>query len=144
MQDQVVNLKIDKYGAAIFLFGDLQWGAKGFDEDAWAQFKDEFLTTPNAVAIGLGDYCYSPDTEFLTKQGWKRFHQWRPGMKVLCFDIENKKSEYRNPSKLWINKYSGEMLNFKSRYFDILVTPNHKMVINQVEKKEYIGHGLKE
>lgn len=40
----------------IFLFGDLQHGAPGFDEDAFEQFKAEFKSTKNAVALGLGDY----------------------------------------------------------------------------------------
>lgn len=42
--------------ATIFFFGDLQWGAKGFDDEAWERFKAEFKATPNAWAIGLGDY----------------------------------------------------------------------------------------
>ena len=56
MQDQIAHAPIDKYGASLFFFGDLQWGATGFSEEAWEEFKDEFLSTPNARAIGLGDY----------------------------------------------------------------------------------------
>lgn len=41
---------------SMFFFGDLQWGSKGFSEDAWNRFKDEFRRTPNAYAVGLGDY----------------------------------------------------------------------------------------
>lgn len=42
--------------ATIFFFGDLQWGAKGFDDSAWDAFKSRFKATPNAWAVGLGDY----------------------------------------------------------------------------------------
>lgn len=42
--------------ATIFFFGDLQWGAKGFDDEAWQAFKSRFKATPNAWAVGLGDY----------------------------------------------------------------------------------------
>lgn len=42
--------------ATIFAFGDLQFGMPGFDEEAWQEFKNEFKRTPNAYAIGLGDY----------------------------------------------------------------------------------------
>jgi hypothetical protein len=42
--------------ATIFFFGDLQWGAPGFDNYAWEEFKREFKSTPNAWALGLGDY----------------------------------------------------------------------------------------
>lgn len=43
---------------SVFLFGDLQFRRNddAFDSSAWEQFKDEFKSTPNAWAIGLGDY----------------------------------------------------------------------------------------
>lgn len=40
----------------LFFFGDLQFGADGFVEEAWQDFRHEFKTTKNAYAIGLGDY----------------------------------------------------------------------------------------
>ena len=45
-----------KNTATIFFFGDLQWGAQGFADEAWKRFEAEFKATPNAWAIGLGDY----------------------------------------------------------------------------------------
>ena len=43
---------------SIFIFGDLQFRRNddAFDRNGWEQFKDEFKSTPNAWAIGLGDY----------------------------------------------------------------------------------------
>ena len=43
-------------GVSIFCFGDLQFGLKGFDEEAWNEFKHEFKSTPCAYGLGLGDY----------------------------------------------------------------------------------------
>lgn len=40
----------------LFFFGDLQWGTPGFSKEAWEEFKAEFKSTPNAWALGLGDY----------------------------------------------------------------------------------------
>jgi len=34
----------------------MQFGASGFDEKLWERFKKEFISTPHAYAIGLGDY----------------------------------------------------------------------------------------
>jgi hypothetical protein len=42
--------------ATLFVFGDMQYGAEGFDEGMWADFERDFKSTPNAYAIGLGDY----------------------------------------------------------------------------------------
>lgn len=44
------------HGMTLFVFGDLQYGSDGFNEDAWAQFEQEFKETKNAWALGLGDY----------------------------------------------------------------------------------------
>lgn len=41
---------------SIFIFGDLQVGGSGFNKETWEQFRNEFKSTPNAWAIGLGDY----------------------------------------------------------------------------------------
>lgn len=40
----------------LFVFGDLQLGASGFDTKLWQSFKEEFKSTPHAYALGLGDY----------------------------------------------------------------------------------------
>lgn len=45
-----------KDGATLFVFGDLQSGQQGFQKEAWQQFRNEFKATPNAWALGLGDY----------------------------------------------------------------------------------------
>ena len=40
----------------IFFFGDLQYGAEGFNKEAWEEFSRQVKTTKNAYIIGLGDY----------------------------------------------------------------------------------------
>ena len=50
------SLPLKGGGVAVFLFGDLQLGSQGFDDEAWEQFKQEFKSTPNAIGLGLGDY----------------------------------------------------------------------------------------
>ncbi len=57
MKHQITRLPISaKDGISIFVFADLQEGSAGFDEEAWLQFLDHLEATPNAYAIGLGDY----------------------------------------------------------------------------------------
>lgn len=41
---------------SLFFFGDKQAGVPGYCDEAWQEFKAEFKRTPNAYAIGLGDY----------------------------------------------------------------------------------------
>ncbi len=58
MQHKIFHSVFDssKKAVNIFVFGDMQWGVKGFNQEAWEQFEHEFKTTENALAIGLGDY----------------------------------------------------------------------------------------
>lgn len=57
MKHQIQKLPITKKdGISIFCFGDLQEGSLGFSEQDWEWFIDEFKETPNAWALGLGDY----------------------------------------------------------------------------------------
>ncbi len=42
--------------ATLFVFGDMQLGAPTFKPDMFKAFKEDFLSTPNAYALGLGDY----------------------------------------------------------------------------------------
>lgn len=57
MIDHISRIPLDfKYGATVFVFGDLQWGASGFSREAWEEFRHRFKTTKNAWALGIGDY----------------------------------------------------------------------------------------
>lgn len=40
----------------LFVFGDTQLGSVGYKKDILNEFKEDFLSTPNAYALGLGDY----------------------------------------------------------------------------------------
>ena len=42
--------------ASLFVFADRQQGGSGYRKEAWEEFRHEFKATPNAWAIGLGDY----------------------------------------------------------------------------------------
>lgn len=59
MKHQNVELVTShKAPLTIFVFGDLnaEENDPEFDDDVWQQFVDDFKSTPNARAVGLGDY----------------------------------------------------------------------------------------
>lgn len=64
MVHHISRIDCPSSGITIFVFGDLQYGVQGFDEEAWEEFKQEFKRTPNAYGLGLGDYMdYSRPTQ---------------------------------------------------------------------------------
>ena len=74
--------------------------------------------------------CYDDKTEVLTSNGWKLFKD---------VDIDSDKiytmDEYKNPSfdkasEYHEYDYEGDLISFKNKSTDLLVTPNHRMVLD--------------
>ena len=79
--------------------------------------------------LGLMQNCFSDDTEILTENGWKLFKDISKDEKVATLNIDSREIEYHIPSDYHKYYYKGEMIHFKSRNLDSLVTPNHNMLI---------------
>lgn len=73
--------------------------------------------------------CYSDDTEVLTERGWLRHAKLRDSDAVACFDPETGAIQYQRPSRIIRKEYEGEMFAFKGYGYDLLVTPEHRMVV---------------
>ena len=85
----------------------------------------------------LGPYCYSEDTEVLTKDGWKLFNNVTKNDEVASYNPENDSIFYEKPVKLHWRKYEGKMVHFKNRYVDFLVTPTHKVWARRRKSNEW-------
>lgn len=95
-----------------------------------------------------GPNCYSEDTEILTNNGWKRFNKLDRKDKVAVFSLHSRKIFFEKPLKKYWMGYKGNMINFRNRNIDLIVTPNHRMLVQQrrgkerlyvVEAKDYKG-----
>ena len=73
--------------------------------------------------------CYAEDTEILTKEGWKNHLDWIPSEEVACFDADKKELVFSAPSEMLVYDYDGTMIEITGRGVDLLVTPNHRMLI---------------
>ena len=73
--------------------------------------------------------CYSEDTRALTKNGLKLFNEIKKNDYVLSINPKTKNIEYKKIKRIIIDKYTGKMIHFKSRSCDLLVTPNHNMLL---------------
>jgi hypothetical protein len=72
--------------------------------------------------------CYSEDTEVLTSNGWKKFGEVKVGEKIPSLNIKTGKVEETINTQTLVRPFNGEMINFKSRSCDLLVTTDHNMV----------------
>jgi hypothetical protein len=77
--------------------------------------------------------CYDEKTEILTENGWKYFKDLTLEDRVFTLTDDNR-IELHHPIRLFEYNYEGKMIHFKSRAFDLLVTPNHRMVVDHKYK----------
>ncbi len=83
--------------------------------------------------------CYSDDTEILTKdKGWLRFKELSKTDLVATRNTENSVFQWQTPTAIIAHQYEGDICHFQSRCIDLLVTPEHRMLIRTPTKKEHI------
>lgn len=95
------------------------------------------VTAPAEVGDKLSG-CYDDQTEILTESGWKRFEDLGPNDAVAVLDPATKQASFELPLVHHKYRYQGELVGYKSRNVDFLVTPNHKLVY--IPRYEY-EHG---
>jgi NAD(P)-dependent dehydrogenase (short-subunit alcohol dehydrogenase family) len=81
--------------------------------------------------------CYDPMTEILTSDGFKFFKDVTEEDFIATLNPDTNILEYHKPTAIQHIEYSGELYHFKSRRFDMLVTPDHKMYCSVSNKNNY-------
>lgn len=81
-----------------------------------------------AVIVSGQHQCYDKDTEVLTDAGWKLFKNLGPYDKVAQVDQESMELSFARPSNHISYKYQGEMIQIKTKGYDLLITPNHRVL----------------
>ena len=84
--------------------------------------------------------CYDKETEVLTEDGFKFFKDITMNDLIATLNPNTNCLEYYKPFNLISYEYSGDMVHFKGKSIDLLVTPNHKMYV----RKHYSGRIFKE
>lgn len=82
-----------------------------------------------AIMFGRGN-CYDEETQTLTNEGWKYWHQVQDGHQIATYNPITKGIEYHIPNDdlmKYVSHYKGKMIHFKSKHVDIKVSPQHDM-----------------
>jgi hypothetical protein len=78
--------------------------------------------------------CYDDQTEILTKDGWTLFKDLKEGVEVATRNPETKEFEWQVPTKYVSRPHKGDMIELKGKSVDLLVTPNHRVLLNTLPK----------
>lgn len=85
--------------------------------------------------------CYTPDTEILTETGWKFFPELKSVDNVAVFDPVTKKITFEQPFEVVKEEHTGPMVFFNGPNVNLVVTPNHSMVIERgdIDDEGFVG-----
>jgi intein/homing endonuclease len=93
------------------------------------------IVTHHAFEYEWYGACYSHDTEVLTENGWKLFSEIDRDEKVATYNQTTGELEYQLPTEYHEYDFHStdtmKMHHFKSKQIDLLVTPNHRMLVNR-------------
>jgi len=76
--------------------------------------------------------CYSADTEILTEEGWIKFPTLK-NQKVAQYAENTQNITFVKPLAKQILPYSKKMVNIKGNSCDLLVTPEHRVLIKETD-----------
>ena len=72
--------------------------------------------------------CFSPDTELLTRKGFKNIKEVKVGELVATLNPETRTMEYQPITKFWEYDYDGDMIDvYQTQGVSFSVTPNHRV-----------------
>ena len=95
----------------------------------WQNVNGKDWTKPVRDQDGCG--CYDDETEVLCKSGWKLFKDVTKEDEILCYNKETKELRYDHPLNLFEYDYNGKLIQIKGSSIDLLVTPNHNMLVSK-------------
>lgn len=77
--------------------------------------------------------CFDKETEVLTSEGWKFFKDLNNEELVYTIDKDTLIPYWQKPIKYINYKHKGKMLHFKNARFDLMVTPNHNLLVQNMD-----------
>jgi len=134
--------KLDKNGAPLEFYnidGRYKTDKQGVKEDALRTIFLERLKAKKAkdkvksLAYKIIINCFSEDTEVLTVvDGLKLLKDCKVGELVYSINQQTEEVEIKPITHMYEQKYKGDMIHFKDRNKDLIVTPNHDMLVKSL------------
>ena len=85
--------------------------------------------TGNKSELMVGYFCYDEKTRVLTTEGLKTYKELKLGDTVFSLNPNTGKVEEVPVKAVYTFNYDGEMISIKGKRTDLLVTPNHRMLV---------------
>jgi hypothetical protein len=80
-------------------------------------------------------FCLTPDTEILTRQGWKNYEDLKVGEEVLSIDPETDESVWSPVEAVNVFDWEGSLARWENERFSVLSTPDHRWLYQDGRNK---------
>ena len=137
--------KMKRDNVNLYFRGDIHLGNKQSDIKAWQKSNETILNDPIAFDMGMGDFidCYDMETEVLTRDGFKQYSSISVGDEILTYNNEEKICEWQPIIGLHKHYHDGDMYHIKNKNVDILVTPNHRVLVSTCQNGTWCYYKVK-
>ena len=102
----------------------------GLDEE---QTKGSLLAISQMISKG----CYDAETEVLTSEGWIKWEDATETHFFATLDLSTKEVSYQRPNRMIRYTHTGLMCRIEGEGVDLLVTPDHRLVVKEEGETEY-------
>lgn len=125
------------YPTGIFSIVSDTWDFWGNMTKTLPRLKDIIMERDGKITVRPD--CYDEETEVYTNKGWKYFKDLSK-YDLVAQVLDNGEYEFTKPLKYVNEYYKGNMHHFKDHYgkVDLLVTPNHRMILEQNDKEKVV------
>jgi len=85
--------------------------------------------------------CFDEKTEILTQRGWLKYTEVVVGDMALAINPQSREIEWKKIVGKRVRDYDGEMVRIGNKALDILVTPDHNLLITKSGKNKIVKAG---
>lgn len=81
--------------------------------------------------------CFDTETEILTIDGFKKYNEVKYADEIATLNRKTGFLEYQHPIVIYNYDYNGDMVHFKGRFMDLLITPTHSVYTKMPYEEEF-------
>lgn len=112
---------------------------KGIQMNKYKAMKHPYPTIKDKIDK-YGYDCYTDDTKFLTRSGWKTYYEIKDGEEIGTLNPITKKLEFQKFYDRFCDEYHGKMYDVETYNSHFCVTPNHNVYTSSVIHINKNGH----
>lgn len=125
------NIEVFKNSGVTLPIGVVPHGINVDEFEGIEPFSVAGVNDNTCMFYGIFQWCYDEETRVLTSDGFKYFKDLSYDDYIATMNLDTEELEYQKPEKIVKFRRKDKMLSLKGAFFDVCVTPDHKMVVKE-------------